>query len=164
MLRCYANPPAKETMRKPKQHPRAGTIPSAEIVLAYKEAFGMSWWQSLLSLFNGTFKMADAYYQEADHDSILTVLEADRADTIKYIREDFDCDDFAFMLMGAFHNDERTAAMPIFITWVEWYTDEQRYGHAVLSYYCKGIVNIIEPQNDNVFLVPDDWSLTVLMG
>jgi len=151
-------------MRKPKQHPREGTIPSAEIVLAYKEAFGMSWWQSLISLLNGTFKMADAYYKEADHDIILEILDKDRTDLEKYQIEDFDCDDFTFRLMGVFHSDPRTVAMPLFETWVEWYVDGQRYGHSVMSYYDRGIVNIIEPQNDNVFLVPDDWSLNVLMG
>ena len=151
-------------MRKPKQHPREGTIPSAEIVLAYKEAFGMSWWQRLLSALNGTFKLADPYYQEADHDIILEILDKDKTDRVIYILHDRDCDDSTFELMGAFHKDSRACTYPIFITWVEWYAGEQRYGHAVISYYHKGIVNIIEPQNDNVFLVPDDWSLTVLMG
>ena len=151
-------------MRSPKLHPKEGTIYCGDIIAAYQEAFGMTWWQGLLSAFNGTFKMADAYYQRADTGIILDVLGKDKTDLEKYKAEDFDCDDFAFRLMGVFHSDPRTVAMPIFITWVEWYQDNQRYGHAVLSYYCKGIVYIIEPQNDNVFLVPDGWSLNLLCG
>ena len=151
-------------MRKPKQHPREGTIYSGDIVAAYQEAFGFNWWQSLLSLFNGTFKMADAYYKMANPDIIQEILDKDKTDLEKYQVEDFDCDDFAFRLMGVFHSDPRTVAMPIFITWVEWDEGGQRYGHAVLSYYCEGVVSIIEPQNDHVFRVPDDWSLNLLCG
>ena len=151
-------------MRKPKQHPREGTIPSAEIVLAYKEAFGFNWWQSLLSAFDGTFKMADAYYKEADNGIIQGILEQDKTDRKKYITEDYDCDDFAFQLMGVFHEHETACTYPIFITWIEWYTDGQRYGHAVISYYHKGIVYIIEPQSDSIFLPPSDWKLNLLCG
>ena len=124
----------------------------------------MSWWQSLLSLFNGTFKMADAYYHEADEGVIKEILEKDRTDHMPYIPEDTDCDDHTFRLMGVFHIDERTRAMPIFITWVDWYEDNQRYGHAVLSYFIGGMVKIIEPQNDFIFNVPNDWTLNLLCG
>ena len=151
-------------MRKPKQHPREGTIPSADIVLAYKKAFGMSWWQSLISLFSGTFKLADPYYQEADEDIILEVLKNDHTERVKYVLHDNDCDDRTFRLMGVYHIDDRTVAYPIFITWVEYYRNGKRYGHAVLSYLYKGKVRYIEPQNDNVLPIPDDWTLTVLMG
>jgi len=70
------------------------------------------------------------------------------------------CDDFAFRLMGVFHQDLRTAAMPIFITWVG--TPEG--GHAVLSYYKNGKVKIIEPQNDEIYAVPKSWALMLLCG
>lgn len=75
------------------------------------------------------------------------------------------CDDFAFRLMGVFHQDRRTAAMPIFITWVSW--DEPDYGlvgHAVLSFYSKGKVYIIEPQTDEVYEVPFYWNLDMICG
>ena len=150
-------------MRSPKKHPREGTIYSGDIILAYKEAFRMSWWQSFLSLF-GTFKMADAYYHEADESVIKEVLAKDLTDRKEYITETFDCDDFAFQLMGVFHKHETACAYPIFITWVEWYEDNQRYGHAVLSYFIGGMVKIIEPQNDSVFSVPEGWSLNLLCG
>ena len=70
------------------------------------------------------------------------------------------CDDFAFRLMGVFHQDLRTAAMPIFITWVSM----PEGGHAVLSYYKHGQVKIIEPQNDDIYDVPKEWGLMLLCG
>ena len=70
------------------------------------------------------------------------------------------CDDFAFRLMGVFHQDRRTAAMPIFITWVM----TPQGGHAVLSYYVAGVVRIIEPQTDAIFPVPGGWELILLCG
>jgi hypothetical protein len=139
---------------------RAGAN-STDIVAAYQQAFGMSWWQSLLAMFQGVFKMADQSYDEADEGAIQEILSKDLTDLEKYKAEQFDCDDFAFRLMGVFHQDLRTAAMPIFITWVGM---PDGYGHAVLSYYCKGSVKIIEPQNDDVYSVPKEWSLLLLCG
>ena len=139
---------------------RAG-VNSADIVTAYQEAFHMSWWQSLLSLFQGVFKMADQDYNEADEGLIRSILEQDKTELEQYQAEEFDCDDFAFRLMGVFHQDLRTAAMPIFITWVGM---PDGFGHAVLSYYIDGIVKIIEPQNDDIYSVPSEWSLLLLCG
>ena len=151
-------------MRALKTQPREGTIFAGDIIAAYKEAFNMSWWQLLLSTLNGTFKMADPYYQEVDEEILAEILEKDLTDRVIYILHDRDCDDSTFELMGAFHKDSRACTYPIFITWVEWVQDGQRYGHAVISYYHKGVVYIIEPQSDRVFLPPSHWRLTVLMG
>ena len=142
-----------------------GTISSATIMEAYQKAFGMSWWELLLSSFQGVFRFADQYYQETDEGLILEVLRQDKTDLEKYVAEDFDCDDFTFRLYGIFHMNPLTAAMPIFITWVSM----PQGGHAVLSYYkavttTMGYVNIIEPQNDDVYFVPKEWSLMLLCG
>ena len=114
----------------------------------------MSWWQSFLSLF-GTFKMADAYYHEADEGVIKEILKKDLADRKPYIIEDYDCDDSTFEVMGVFHQDKRACCMPIFITWVEWYENGNRYGHALLSYFIGGIVKMIEPQTDGICTVAE---------
>jgi len=70
------------------------------------------------------------------------------------------CDDYAFALMGAFHRDLETAAMPIFVTWVA----TPSGGHALISFYYEGEVVMIEPQNDEVFSVPENWTLKLLCG
>lgn len=147
-------------MRIKRNTIRAG-VNSTDLVTAYQQAFGMSWWQSLLAMFQGVFKMADQSYDEAQESVIGAILIKDRTDLEKYKAEQFDCDDFAFRLMGVFHQDLRTAAMPIFITWVGM---PDGYGHAVLSYYYNGQVKIIEPQNDDVYAVPKEWSLLLVCG
>lgn len=141
-----------------------GSIDSPTIMEAYQRAFGMSWWQFLLANFQGVFKFADQYYRELDEGLLFDILEHDKTDLEKYVAEDFDCDDFTFRLYGLLHMDLRLAAMPIYITWVSWTKDGKRYGHAVISYFKDGIVKIIEPQNDMVYLVPEEWQLNLLCG
>lgn len=137
-------------------------VPAGEIEAAYREAFNLrfSFWSWLFKLVGNNIYLADAYYQEADPGYIDLIVDADQGDKEEYDLETFDCDDFAFRLMGVFHMDRETAAMPIFITWVSF----PGGAHAVLSYYYDGEVRIIEPQNDEVFPVPEDWSLLVLIG
>jgi len=143
-----------------------GDIPSAEIKAAYQKAFhiaGEGWLHNLLQLFfdiRSVFNFADACYKEADEELIQVILDADLGDKEEYETEWYDCDDFAFRLIGIFHCDRDAAAMPIFITWVLL----PEGGHAVLSYYKDGQVKIIEPQTDQVFPVPEDWSLMLLCG
>ena len=137
-----------------------GSVNAVDIITAYRKAFNMSWWQVLLATLQGVFKLADQYYQVADEAIILEILERDKTDLVLYVAEDNDCDDRAFRLMGVYHQDNRTVAMPIFITWVSM----PEGGHAVLSYYKNGKVHIIEPQNDEVYFVPKDWSLMLLCG
>jgi hypothetical protein len=139
---------------------RAG-VNASDIITTYQQAFNMSWWQALLSLFQGVFKMADQSYDAADEAIIQEILDKDKTELEEYRAEQFDCDDFAFRLMGVMHQDLRTAAMPIFITWVGM---PDGFGHAVLSYYKDGKVKIIEPQNDDIYSVPKEWSLLLLCG
>jgi hypothetical protein len=143
-----------------------GDIPSSEIKAAYQKAFhiaGEGWLQNLLRLFydiRSVFNFADAYYKEADEELIQMILDADQGDKEEYETEWYDCDDFTFRLMGILHCDKEAAAMPIFIIWVS----IPEGGHAVLSYYKDGQVKIIEPQTDQIFPVPKDWSLMLLCG
>lgn len=143
-----------------------GDIPSTEIKAAYQKAFhiaGEGLFQNLLRIFcdiRSVFNFADAYYKEADEELIGMILDADLGDKEEYETEWYDCDDFAFRLMGVLHSDKEAASMPIFITWVLL----PEGGHAVLSYYKDGEVKIIEPQTDQVFPVPEDWSLMLLCG
>ena len=128
-------------------------IPATKIIKAYRKTFKVKRWCKNI------FFMADEYYKEVDEDIINSVLTQDKIDAEQYVKEYFDCDDFAFSLMGTFHKNEDTAAMPIFVTWVL----TPQGGHAVLSYY-SGEVNIIEPQNDKIYPVPKNWKLLLLCG
>jgi hypothetical protein len=150
------------TPRKPTQ----GGITAAEIQAAYESAFdiaGDDWLHKLLRLFltiRTPFYFADQYYKPVDQELLQMILDADTGDKEDYEAEFYDCDDFAFRLMGWFHMDRDAAAWPIFITWI----NTPQGGHAVLSYYQDGQVFIIEPQTDEVFPVPEDWSLILLCG
>ena len=135
-----------------------GAIPGSEIQKAYQEVFKVPWWRMW---FSSPFKLADQSYLEADEVLIGAILGQDKTDLEQYQAEEFDCDDFAFRLMGAFHNNLKTAAMPIFITWIAM----PQGGHALLSYYSQGQVKIIETQTDEIiFTVPKNWQLLLLCG
>jgi hypothetical protein len=146
--------------------PGLGEITAAEIQAAYEAAFGIAgndWLHKLLRLFltiRTPFYFADQYYQPVDEELLQMILDADTGDKEEYETEFYDCDDFAFRLMGWFHMDRDAATWPLFITWV----NTPQGGHAVLSYYKDGEVFIIEPQTDQVFPVPADWSLILLCG
>lgn len=151
-----------------------GDIPANQIEKAYRKAFKVPYpdrLQRLVMRFVGIrignplclpFLFADEYYEEASPNTINQVLLEDKPNLTNwhYVEEHFDCDNFAFRLMGILNNDHRTAGMPFFITWVE--TPEG--GHAVLSYYYKGEVTIIEPQNYETYSVPKTYKLLVLIG
>ena len=104
----------------------------------------------------------DSEYIDARMNSINEVVESDTIDMWAY-RDFFDCEDFAFGLMGAFHHNEYTAAMAIFVFYVSW-EDAGTHSHALNGFYNDGQIILIEPQNDRFFTVPEDWTLDVLMG
>lgn len=140
-----------------------GSISASEIKRAYEGAFGISFWDKLLAFFIGDYggiQLADLTYAEVQLDKINEILAKDKTEQQLYSAEGFDCDDFAFSLMGGFHRDRETAAMPIFITWVL----TEMGGHAVLSFLYKGQVIIIEPQTDDMLPVPENWKLMLLCG
>jgi hypothetical protein len=143
-----------------------GEITAGDLQAAYEAAFhldGNGWLDKLLRLFlmiRTPFYFADELYMPVDPGLLQLILDADTGDKEEYETEFYDCDDFAFRLMGVFHQDRQGAAWPIFVTWV----NTPQGGHAVLSYYLDGRVFIIEPQTDEMFLVPEDWTLTLLCG
>jgi len=133
-------------------------IQATEVMQIYQKAFNVPWW---MMLFRNPFQLADQKYVVTNSKDIAEVLALDKIDIYQYAAEEFDCDDFAFALMGAFHHHLKTASMPIFITWV----NTPRGGHAVLSYIHEdGKVRIIEPQSDLIMFVPENWSLLLLCG
>lgn len=131
--------------------PRAvdkGIILASEIKKAYEKAFGVKWWHALFG--KTVIALADRSYEEVDFYKIRKVLRQDDTDKKEYIPESFDCDDYTFSLMGAFHRDIGTASMPIFITWIETVSG----GHSLITCYHKGMVIFIEPQTDELIPMP----------
>lgn len=135
-----------------------GDVPASEIEKAYIKAFKVSWCDRLWGKCN--IALADATYRELDIARVRTVLSDDYTEKQKYVGEFFDCDDYAFALMGAFHRDRDTAAMPIFITWIL----TERGGHALISCYYKGNIILIEPQNDYIMPIPEGCRLMLVCG
>ena len=137
-----------------------------QIIEAYGRTFGVKWYETLIPWFGPDFKLADQNYEDLDLDKVQRVIQSDHINEMVYKAEDFDCDDFAFGLMGAFHHEYDTASMPIFICWVQ--TPEG--GHAVCSCLAHDRTDgelvplIIEPQNDAIYMVPKEWKLMLLCG
>ena len=137
-----------------------GELHYTDIIEAYREAFHMNWWSYLIALVTGVFKLENEWYKPVDEELIHLILDADMGDREEWELDFYDCGAFTFNLMGVFHQNRETAAMPIYITWVN--TGEG--GHAVLSYCWDGDVYIIEPQNDDVYFVFKDWRLMLQCG
>lgn len=170
---------------KPRQTKR-GLIHYSEIVRAYRRKFRISFFnEPIPGFFIGrVFRFADEYYREANENTIGEVLRADLTDRQKWIRQLYDCDDFTFSGMGAFHHNGLTAAMPIFITWIlilpdwavgsrwrrAWYWlkvligVEKPIGHSLLSFYRDGEVQLIEVQTDEFVPILPNYRLILLMG
>ena len=150
-----------------------GTLPAAEIVLAYQQAFNIPWWRMLLSglatllHIGGIFQITDEFYEVMTDELeqyFLAFLAKDKTDLELYIDVKFDCDDFHFRLMGAIHMDKKLVALPIFETSVEWTTNDKRIGHALLSYVKNGKVHMVEPQSDEVYPPKAKYQLNLVHG
>ena len=134
-------------------------ITPAEIKTAYTKAFKVSWLAKML----GVFQLTNLKYNPLNWDEVAEIIAIDQTNRMewKYNEyEKFTCADFSYSLMGAFHRYQTTAAMPIFICWVI----TPQGGHSVLSFYDEGQIFLIEPQNDEVFSPPKDWTLKLLNG
>ena len=130
-----------------------------EIEKIYSKAFKVSWLQRLFNKIS--FQFADAKYYSAKYEDIVHIVKADNIQDMVYTSENYDCDDFAFALLGAFHRSWTTGKMAIFLTWAM----TPLGGHAVVSFVDEsGEIGIIEPQNDAIFSVPPNWGLMLLCG
>ena len=114
--------------------------------------------------YGSNIRFCDMNYKRADESIIKAITDQDRIDQEEYVADFFDCDDFTFALMGAFHHCRETAAMPIFIIYVQWGEEGNIAAHSIMSYYNNGQIILIEPQSDHCYTVPADWILTFLTG
>ena len=151
-----------------------GSIWAAEIIAAYQKAFNIPWWRMAISTIatalgvGGIFRLADMTYEEmTDEDEeyfICDFLAKDLTDLETYVNVKFDCDNFEARLMGLIQCDLKLAAKPIYSTWVEYWENGIRKGHALLSYYKAGVVRTVEPQNDKVYVPLSKYQLSLVKG
>jgi len=140
-----------------------GEINYIDLIDFYRKAFGMDWLTYIIALLTGKFKLENEYYKEiSDEDEKLIemILDADQGDKEEWILDWYDCGAFTFRLMGVFHADRDTAAMPILILWVSM----PEGGHAIITYKKGDEAKIIEPQNDDIYGLPSGWGLELLCG
>ena len=137
-----------------------GSVHYLDLMEAYRKAFRMSTWGYVVALITGVFKFENEWYKEVDEELIRLVLDADHGDKEEWVLDYYDCGGFTFNLMGVFHQNGETAAMPIFITWV----DTPTGGHAVLSFDDGISVRIIEPQSDEIYSIPNSWKPMLICG
>lgn len=140
-----------------------GTISAQEIKEAYIKAFNVG----LCQRRKVCFHLADAKYKEANPEKIKAVLDAAGIYKKKYSVDEngeplewYDCDNFTFDALGALNDNEETAPMPKFATWV----DTPEGGHSLLSYYFRGRIYTYEPQTNIHSGIPEDWKLILIIG
>ena len=99
--------------------------------------------------------LVDGKYRIPTLENFQKFLKEDKTDLFRYIPEEFDCDDFSFRLMGQ-------------VSYPGW--SDIAFGiatsmtHAYNCIVCEdnegqNRVFLVEPQNDRIFLVPEDPKL-----
>ena len=129
--------------------------------------------------------LADEKYQAWAVTDVGNFLVNDKTNYKRYIAEDFDCDDFSYMLMGKVTEKHPEIAFGIVWVWISHQTFFQqivgliRYaltgkvdvhsamieGHALNCYYdyeSKKMM-MVEPQNDRIFEKPDNWNVHLIV-
>ena len=126
-----------------------------EIQRCYEETFDLSEFQGF------KYAFSDPYYKPCDIEAMASVLYSDQIQNQKYELHLFDCDDFTFALMGAFHHDRVCAAMPIFITRIRRPSGVE---HGLITFYYQKKIVAIEAVSDAAYWTPRNWKLQLLLG
>ena len=103
--------------------------------------------------------MADNNYKTCSIQELQRFLKDDITDSWQYVPEYWDCDDASFSLMGRLSNPD-WGMLPFGVMYVVIEEDENSKvaGHAVNIFVDKNRnILIIEPQNDQIMLLPDNW-------
>jgi len=97
--------------------------------------------------------LSDRDYQVTSKEEIENFLALDDTDKRKYLSEYHDCDDFSYRLHGQF-SVPGWSGLAFGILWA----GVPGGGHAINCFVDNDKeVWIIEPQNDKIFKLPDDW-------
>lgn len=98
--------------------------------------------------------IGDREYKTTSVIELKRFLRDDLTDIEKYVDEYFDCEDFSFRLMGNLSNPA-WGSLPFGIMWTQ---RENDGAHAVNLFIDNNReVWIVEPQNDNMFKMPNTW-------
>src|SRR3990167_1258385 len=131
------------TLTKPNKHKVGDSVISAETLeLRCTEAIGRTDFYKLFS---------DEDYHTVSRKDLIAFLDTDDTNTLKYIKNRFDCDDFALRL----HYKSRKAFPGCAIGEI-WYLTDNGSGHAVNVWYdIEGAkIWLIEPQTDVLYEYP----------
>ena len=103
---------------------------------------------------------SDRVYNTITKKQIMLSLNSDYTDTYLYNPENYDCDDFSFILQGKMK--EKHPGIPFGILWVN---RKNKQPHALNCVYIfeEDKMYCIEPQTDHMFEIPDDWNLWLLI-
>lgn len=104
--------------------------------------------------------LSDSIYSTTTVEELQRFLRSDDTNEFRYVSEYYDCDDFSFRLMGQIHNVE-WGALPFGIMWL---TKENNVAHALNCFIDDDMILwLIEPQSDQVFLLPNNWTPLFVM-
>jgi hypothetical protein len=104
--------------------------------------------------------VGDRKYMTVSKEELMRYLKYDLTDRNPFIDEYYDCDDFTFALLGSISNP-KWGALPFGFIWTERKYEEK---HSINVFIDKDReLWIIEPQNDNMFEIPEDWTPYLLI-
>jgi len=92
--------------------------------------------------------ISDEKFRVISREQMEQLLKEDDTDTMPYLEETSDCDDFSDLLLGQLTRKTWTQGYAIGQLW--YINEEKNFGHAV-NLFCDGKeILIIEPQNDTI--------------
>jgi hypothetical protein len=127
------------------------TPPNDLKVITYEELYSL-----LYSEFKcDTIELSDKKYKTAPFSEYIRFLEYDDTDNMIYIIDDYDCDDFSVRLHGNIKIPKWSA-----LAFGEMWVKTPNYNHAINVFVDNDFkVWCVEPQNDKVFVLPNDWKV-----
>jgi hypothetical protein len=104
-------------------------------------------------------KLTDTRYKLVDINQLKIFLSRNTVNSRKYVSDSNDCDDFALILLGDVTKWDSDLAFGI--AWVV----REGYDYHALNVLIgtDKRVYFVEPQTDDVFLVPDNWDIRFVL-
>jgi hypothetical protein len=115
----------------------------------------------IIKLFRGVddLKLSDPNYKLVDVGMLQKFLKRNKIDKREYKHPEHDCDDFSYILFGDVTKWDSDLAFGI--AWV--LRDDGKYHSLNVFIATDKKIYFVEPQTDDVFLVPDNWDIRFVM-